>query len=108
MAGCTKEIQPQEIKKFVEDGLYEKYERFLQQQQILYNSNVLNNSRVIISCPFPDCQQLFYINDDSPCIECDYGHKFCGKCKNLGWHKKGKCDQVIFNKFSIIQIFSSR
>jgi hypothetical protein len=104
MAGCTKEIQPQEVRMFVGDELYIKYERFWQTQYVFSNSK----NRVIINCPFPDCPQMFYVDEDSPYIECENGHKSCAKCKSLGWHKKGKCDQVILVNISIIQIFSIR
>ncbi len=90
MAGCTKEIQPHEVRMFINDELYNKYERFWQTQYVFNNSK----NRIIINCPYPDCPQMFYVDEDSPYIECDFGHKSCAKCKSLGWHKKGKCDQV--------------
>lgn len=34
-------------------------------------------------------------NLENPLLECPYGHKFCGRCKTAGWHKKGKCNDVI-------------
>jgi hypothetical protein len=91
MAGCTKEIQPQEVRMFVNDELYNKYEKFWQTQYVFNNSK----NRIIVNCPHPDCPQMFYVDDDSPFIECDFGHKSCAKCKNIGWHKKGRCDQVV-------------
>jgi hypothetical protein len=34
------------------------------------------------------------LNED-PFFECKNKHKFCGKCKSPGWHKEGKCNDVI-------------
>lgn len=28
-------------------------------------------------------------------FQCSAGHKFCGRCKTAGWHKKGKCNDVL-------------
>ena len=90
--GCSKEFNADEIKRFVNGETYAKFERFYGIQYVLNNTK----NKKIVNCPHPDCPIMFYVEEDSPFVECEFGHKSCTKCKNLGWHKKGKCNQVNF------------
>ena len=82
-----------EIKLFVDPELLNKYRKFKFNQLKLNN----NNSSYL-NCPYPDCEDFIEVSDDleyEPFIQCEVGHKFCTKCKELGWHQKGNCVNVI-------------
>ncbi len=32
---------------------------------------------------------------EDPFLKCKNGHKFCNKCKKIGWHEKKECNDVI-------------
>ena len=85
-----KEFLPEDVTKFVDEEIFNKYEKFYQTQYIIHNSN----NKIFINCAYPDCSQMFYIDNEVTFVECEYGHKTCVKCKTLSCHKKGKCTKV--------------
>lgn len=90
--GCPRVFLEEEIKSFIGDQVYMKYKKFKNSQIKLKNP-----SMNFINRPIPDCEDIIEINGDmkeSPFLQCDLGHKFCAKCKTLGWHIKGKCKDV--------------
>lgn len=98
--GCNKTFIEEEIKKYVDNETFNKYRKFKFNQLKLNN----NNSKYL-NCPFPDCEDFIEYYDEleyNPFIQCENEHKFCVKCKEIGWHKKGKCVDVI-NIYSIIK-----
>lgn len=55
-----------------------------------------NNSN-FTNCPYPDCEDYIEVTNDllyEPFVECSSMHKFCVKCKELGWHANGVCTDV--------------
>ena len=56
-----------------------------------------NPDKTYLFCPVPNCEIMIELTKDlneDPFFECPNEHKFCGKCKTTGWHKKGKCNDV--------------
>lgn len=90
--GCPKTFNDDEIRMFIGDQLFYKYKKFK------INQIKLNNpSKNYISCPIPDCEEIVEIEQnfvEEPFLECNAEHRFCGRCKTPGWHKKGKCSDV--------------
>ncbi len=97
--GCQKTFIEEEIKQYVDYNILNKYKKFKFNQLKLNN----NNSKYL-NCPFPDCEDFIessYDLENEPFVQCENGHKFCAKCKEIGWHQKGKCVDV--NKIIIIK-----
>lgn len=98
--GCPKTFVEDEIKFFIGDQLFYKYKKF-KLAQIKLN----NPSKNYLNCPITDCEEIVEIEqnlNDEPFLECGNEHKFCGKCKTSGWHKRGKCNDVRFNFFTLV------
>ena len=105
--GCQKTFIEDEIKSFVDNETFNKYRKFKFNQLKLNN----NNSNYL-NCPYPDCEDFIEVTEDldyEPFIQCENGHKFCAKCKETGWHQKGKCVDVriFYNNFPLIFIIIS-
>lgn len=80
------------MKQFVNQETYAKYKKFKIAQ---LKSN--NPNKNYINCPTPDCEEIMefeQLDPDDCFVECSYNHKFCARCKSIGWHKKGKCKNV--------------
>jgi hypothetical protein len=89
--GCKKTFIEDEIKKYIGDQLFKKYKKFKKEQIILSNPN-----KNYLYCPIPNCEEMVEIvNEEITFFECSAGHKFCGRCKTAGYHKKGKCNDVL-------------
>jgi hypothetical protein len=89
--GCTKLINEKSVKDNVSNENFVKYLRFKKRQTYLLN---LNNG--LVPCVFPNCEEwLSYREGNNPFLICQYGHRFCAKCKQ-DWHRPGNCQNVIF------------
>ena len=89
---------------YIGEQLFEKYKKFKNEQNLLSNPK-----KSYVFCPVPNCEEMILLEKDlneDPFFTCSHGHKFCGKCKTRGWHKKGKCNDVCvcFILFNIICI----
>jgi hypothetical protein len=89
--GCPRVFTNEEVKANVDDDLWEKYRKFLVQKLKLNQPNV-----PMMNCPYPDCDDIVEIDplERQIFVECDYEHKFCSKCKEVGWHEEGRCEKV--------------
>jgi hypothetical protein len=91
--GCKKIFAEGEIKMFIGDQLFYKYKKF-KLGQIKLN----NPDKNYMNCPIADCEEIVELNENliqGPIVICNLGHKFCANCKTPGWHKKGKCNDVL-------------
>ena len=90
--GCPRAFVEEEIKEYVTPETFYKYRKFK-----IVQMKINNPDKFYINCPFPDCEEILdaeSIVDSDPMMECNLEHKFCAKCKALGWHKKDKCNDV--------------
>ena len=89
--GCPKTFTEDEIRLYVHKEIFYKYKKF-KFSQILLN----NVDKNYINCPTPDCAEIleYDIMEEENFLKCNAGHPFCAKCKTVGWHKKGKCNDV--------------
>ena len=94
--GCPKTFVDEEVKEFVTPEIFYKYRKFKLTQMKLNNPD-----KVYINCPFPDCEEIIDVEsmqEPDSMMECNFGHKFCARCKMTGWHQNGKCKNVIYSK----------
>ena len=90
--GCPKTFVDDEIKVYVTVDIFKKYRKFKISQLKLNHPD-----KNYVNCPFPDCEEILdmeSVPESDSMIECNLGHKFCAKCKTVGWHKKGNCSNV--------------
>lgn len=89
--GCIEFINEKVVKDNVSKLAFEKYLKFTKRQTYLNN---INNG--LVPCVYPDCEEwISYKNGENPFLICEYGHRFCAKCKK-DWHKPGSCEDVNF------------
>jgi len=91
--GCLKTFSEEEIKMFIGDQLFYKYKKFKLRQIKLNNPN-----KNYTNCPIVDCEEIVELNENliqDPIVICNSKHKFCATCKTPGWHKRGKCNDVL-------------
>ncbi len=100
-AGCKYKIPEVIIKTIVKRETYIKYIKFKKKLM-----TVENLKRGYIPCIFPDCEEWvsYSPDDDDHEVECDQGHKFCGKCKEK-WHGGKKCKSVSYINMNMINIY---
>jgi hypothetical protein len=89
--GCPRLFTNEEVRSIVDEELWAKYKKFLWQKLKLSQPNV-----ALMNCPFPDCDDIVEIDplERQIFVECEFEHKFCSKCKEIGWHQDGKCEKV--------------
>lgn len=92
MGGCPRIYSSKEIKANVSSLIYQKYKKFYNQKKKLTNLN-----KLYINCPYPDCEEIVDCEEsDKGFAKCNNNHIFCVKCKQLGYHKEGKCKDEDF------------
>lgn len=91
--GCPRVFTNEEVKINVDEIVWNKYRKFLIQKFKLNNSDQLQ-----MNCPFPNCEEIVAIDplEKQIFVECEQDHKFCSKCKEVGWHEDGRCEKVNF------------
>ena len=98
---CKKKFTDEEVRYFItDDENWNKYIKFK-----INKKKVIIGGKNIIYCPFPDCEEAMIIDPsmfDDFCFECEVGHKFCSRCKNLGWHPLNDCKKVILIIISLV------
>jgi hypothetical protein len=89
--GCPRLFTNEEVRAIVDDELWNKYRKFLLQKLRLNQPDV-----ALMNCPYPDCEEIVEIDplERQIFVECDVEHKFCSKCKEIGWHQEGRCEKV--------------
>lgn len=92
--GCPRVFTNEEVKLYVNEELWRKYRRFMIQQIKLSAKDT-----TMMNCPYPDCDEITEVDPlgKQIFVECEKKHKFCSKCKQIGWHTDGKCENV-YNK----------
>jgi len=97
--GCPKLFSDEEVKILVTEEAFVKYKKYKVAQLRLANHNTN-----YINCPYPDCEDLMESPQDvkDSMVQCEFGHKFCTRCKTIGWHKIGKCKKVIITLFTFL------
>ena len=79
---CEEPYHPNFIKKFVDNEIYERYDRLLLQK-------TLNSMKDVQHCP--RCETVVIIVDDlGRCSSCEFA--FCPKCRD-NFHQGRKCDE---------------
>ena len=104
--GCQNKLGEQLINKVVSDKHREKFQKFYKDQFA-----IKKNSKNIMNCVFPDCDELLKIDPtyENRFFTCANSHKFCSVCKILGHHDENKCKNVIkFIIFSMMKIFCNK
>jgi hypothetical protein len=76
---------------YVDENLWKKYRRFMIQQIKLNDKEA-----TMMNCPYPDCDEICQIDPlgKQIFVECENTHRFCSKCKTVGWHREGVCENV--------------
>ncbi len=94
--GCIKLLNEKAVKDNVNNDNYVKYLRFKKRQTYFIN---INNG--MVPCVFPNCEEwMSYREGNNPFLICQYGHRFCAKCKQ-DWHRAGNCQDVRFINSSV-------
>lgn len=93
---CQKVFTDDEVRYFIKDEqIWEKYVKFKNNQ--ITHMKVSKMGKNYVNCPYPDCEEIMIVDHsilDDFCLECENGHQFCARCKNLGWHRIEECKKV--------------
>ena len=92
---CKEILNDKFIRNIIRDNkiLYDKYEKFLEKNEILNNPNKK-------FCPIKGCDSYGEKKGNDKYIKCKKGHKFCFICMK-NWHGKDKCEKKEEEDFKI-------
>ena len=93
-SGCGIILDSNFIKKILGNNLdlINKYDKFLEKQQILQSNK---NYKF---CPVPDCDGFAEKKKNIKYVKCNFGHEFCFNCLNKP-HGIKKCSDIVDKEF---------